>query len=132
MFATTKHKNQLLDLVSDCFEPIRSDLGNVHPDLRDSTYISGALLGFCRAYVNHYQLNDGQFNLFVDAVFEEVFRHQSITMQTRAEQWLNEKNTAFMEAYYHARQQHTELKLDWLSQYVQTHFKKAVTLGQQL
>ncbi len=133
MFKAAKHKAILLQAVSDCFEPLRSDLGNVHPDMRQSPFISGAILGICRGYVDQYRLKETLFNSLVDNVFEEVFRSQSLSMQTKAEQWLNEAQTDFMNAYYQGKEKTTKsLKLDWLSQYAQMHFKKASTLQQPL
>lgn len=101
--------------------------------MRSTPYISGALLGICRGYVTLHNLNESTFNKLVDNVFEEVFRSESLNMQTKAENWLNTEDTTFMTAYYLGRAETaTELKLDWLSQYAQAHFKKASTLQQPL
>jgi hypothetical protein len=133
MFSAALHKPILLQAFSDCLDPIRSDLGNVHPDIRQSPYISGAILGTCRGYAIKHKLRESVVNKLIDNAYEEVFRSESLDMQTNAEAWLNEENTDFMAAYYHAKSvTEVELNLDWLGQYVQTHFKKASTLGQQL
>ena len=133
MFSAAIHKPILLQAFSDCLDPIRSDLGNVHPDMRQSPYMSGAILGICRGYANKQKLRESVVNKLIDNAFEEVFRSESLDMQTKAKNWLNEENTDFIDAYEHAKfVTEIELNLDWLSQYVQTHFQKASTLGQQL
>lgn len=133
MFSAAIHKPILLEAFSNCLDPIRSDLGNVHPDMRLSPYISGAILGTCRGYGNKHKLKESVTNKLIDNAFEEVFRSESLDMQTKAEAWLNAENVDFMSAYYQAKSvTEVELNLDWLSQYVQTHFKKASTLGQLL
>lgn len=133
MFEKVKHKTKLTKALSDCFDPLRSDLGNVHPDMRSSRYITASILGICRGYAIHSQINEKTFELLVDAAFEEVFRHQSISVQTRTEQWLNEADPDFMAAYYDAKSK-TELplNLDWLADYAQQHFRKARTLWHPL
>jgi hypothetical protein len=101
--------------------------------MRQSPYISGAILGTCRGYGNKHKLKESVINKLIDNAYEEVFRSESLDMQTRAEAWLNEENEDFMAAYYHAKSKtEIELNLNWLSQYVQTHFEKASTLGQHL
>jgi len=133
MFSAAIHKPILLEAISNCLDPIRSDLGNVHPDVRESPYVSGAILGTCRGYAIKENLREGVVNKLIDNAFEEVFRSEFLDMQTQAKNWLNEEEPDFMAAYTHARtSSEVELNLDWLSQYVQTHFKKASTLGQRL
>jgi hypothetical protein len=133
MFTAAIHKPILLQAFSDCLDPLRSDLGNVHPDMRQNPYISGAILGTCRGYAIKLKLKENIVNMLIDNVFEEVFRSEFLPMQTKAEAWLNEENTDFMTAYYHAKSvAEVELNLDWLGQYLQTHFEKASTLGQHL
>ncbi|MBT3505496.1 MAG: hypothetical protein HN475_06975 [Piscirickettsiaceae bacterium] len=133
MFTAAIHKPILLEAFSVCLDPIRSDLGNIHPDARQSPYISGAILGTCRGYAIKHKLRESVVNKLIDNAFEEVFRSESLDMQTTAQAWLNNEDADFMAAYYHAKAiAEVELNLDWLSQYVQTHFEKASTLGQHL
>lgn len=133
MFTAAIHKPILLKAFSDCLDPLRSDLGNVHPDMRQSPYISGAILGTCRGYAIKHNLKEPVVNKLIDNAFEEVFRSESLNMQTRAKDWLNEENIEFMDAYQQARAlAEVELNLDWLGQYAQTHFKKARTLNHPL
>jgi len=133
MFSAAIHKPILLQAFSDCLDPIRSDLGNVHPDIRKSPYISGAIIGTCRGYANKHKLKETVVNKLIDNVFEEVFRSEFLTMQSIAKAWLNEDNADFLAGYNEAKTlAETELNLDWLSQYVQANFKKASTLGQHL
>ncbi len=133
MFKNTVHKSKLINALSDCFDPLRSDLGNVHPHMRASRFITGSILGVCKAYALAHHLNENTFNLLVDAAFEEIFRRESISVQNRAEQWLNEADADFMQAYYQAKA-HTDnpLALDWLAEYAQQHFRKARTLHHPL
>lgn len=133
MFETTKHKFKVKEALSDCFEPLRSDLGNVHPNMRESRFITASILGFCRAYAIANQLNEKTFSLLVDAAFEEVFRSESMSVQTRTETWLNDADSEFMQAYYQAKAKtQAPLDLAWLSQYAQEHFRKARTLWHPL
>lgn len=133
MFKNTVHKSKLINALSDCFDPLRSDLGNVHPHMRESRYITGSILGICKAYALTHHLSENTFNLLVDAAFEEIFRRESITVQDRAEQWLNTEDDEFMQAYYQAKK-HTDspLELDWLTDYAEKHFRKARTLHHPL
>jgi len=133
MFETAKHKATLLQAFSDCFDPMRSDLGNVHPRMRQSRYITASILGVCRGYADSHQINEKIFNLLVDSVFEEVFRSESITMQSKTETWLQSDDKDFMTVYYEAKARtHSELDLSWLSEYAQASFKKARTLQHPL
>lgn len=133
MFETTKHKSKVRNALSECFDPLKSDLGNVHPNMRESKYILGSILGICRAYTDANDLSQKAFELIVDAAFEEVFRSQSISVQNRAETWLDEADDEFMIAYYAAKVRIEDpLDLGWLSQYAQDHFRKARTLWHPL
>ena len=129
MFDKVRHKTKVINALSECFEPLRSDLGNVHPTMRHSRFITASILGTCKAYAIHSQLSEDTFNLLVDAAFEEVFRHESISVQNRTEHWLNEADPEFMEAYYQAKARTEQpLNLSWLANHVQQNFTKARTL----
>lgn len=133
MFDKVKHKSNVINALSDCFDPMRSDLGNVHPNMRQSRFITASILGMCKAYAIHSRINENTFNVLVDAAFEEVFRHESISVQNRTEQWLHDADPEFMDAYYQAKARVEQpLKLDWLSNYAQQNFTKARTLWHPL
>lgn len=133
MFEKSKHKSKVINALSACFEPLRSDLGNVHPNMRTSRYITASILGICKAYALHTQINEKTFNVVVDAAFEEVFRHESISVQNRTEQWLNDADPEFMDAYYQAKAKTEQpLSIEWLAEYAQQNFRKARTLWHPL
>lgn len=133
MFSAALHKPILLQAFSDCLDPLRSDLGNVHPDMRQCPYLSGAILGTCRGYAIRHTLKENVVIKLIDNAFEEVFRSESLTMQTQAESWLNEEESDFMTGYFESKSKaESDLDLSWLYRYLISHFKKASTLGQQL
>lgn len=126
MFEAIKHKSKLKKSFSDCFEPLKSVLGNVPKAMKQDRYINAYILGTCRAYAEWHKLKEDTFAVIVDAIFEELYRQDSMAVQNRTEQWLQEGDDIFMQAYYEAKQRYQgQLDLNWLADYSQTHFKKA-------
>lgn len=126
LFKNNRHKRYLLNAFSDCFKALQDELGNVPIDMQSSPEITGAVLGACRGYATLNHINESSFNIIVDAVFEELFRRESVTVQTKAEYWLHDENEFFMLAYYHAKSKTLNSKninLSWLSDYAQKHYK---------
>jgi len=123
--AAVKHKNILRKALSNCFEPLKDELGNVPISMQKDKHIAAYILGICRTYAEIQGLNETTFNLMVDAAFDELFRRESVEVQTRAETWLQTNDDTFMEAYYFAKQHTIEnaLNLNWLSVHAQKHFK---------
>ena len=126
LFKSNQHKRYLLNAFSNCFNALKDGLGNVPVRMQSSHEITGSVRGACRGYAIANKINESHFNLIVDAVFEELFRRESIAVQIKAEQWLNTENEIFMLAYYHAKSKTINNKtvdLPWLSAYAKKYFK---------
>ncbi len=124
-FKVHQHKNTLRNTFSACFDPMRDELGNVPVKMQKSRKITASVLGVCRAYAIVKQLKEDDFNLIIDAVFEELFRRESVEVQTRAENWLQTEDDEFMTDYYFAKEKTLSdgLELDWLTQYSKQNFR---------
>lgn len=124
-FRAIKHKFFLREVFSACFEPVMDTLGNVPITMQKSRDITAYVLGVCRAYATKCDLKESTFELIVDAVYEELFRRDSIAVQTRAETWLQSSDKDFLAAYYHAKERTLAqgMNLQWLSDYANTHFR---------
>jgi hypothetical protein len=126
MFEVMKHKRKLKQAFSDCFQPLRSILDNVPIPMQKDRYITAAILGTCRGYAEAVSLTEKAFASIVDAVFEEVYRQNSVDVQTRTETWLTEADEAFMKSYYNAKEKASpNIELTWLQTYAQAHFDAA-------
>lgn len=126
MFKSIAHRRKLKAAFSDCFEPLTSVFGNVPKAMRQDRYINAYILGTCRTYAEWHKLKESIFAEIVDAVFEEIYRQDSMTVQNRTEQWLQEADEIFMRAYYEAKERYQgQIDLGWLAEYSQTHFQKA-------
>jgi hypothetical protein len=124
-FKVHKHKNILREAFSACFNPMRDELGNVPIKMQQSRKITASILGVCRAYAIAKKLKEDGFNLIVDAVFEELFRRESVEVQSRAENWLQTEDDAFMKDYYFAKEETLAkgLELNWLTDYSRENFR---------
>ncbi len=121
-----KHKKKLKQAFSNCFDPLKSLYDNVPSEMQTSRYITASILGFCRGYATGYNIKEKSFDVIVDAVFEEIFRQDSLSVQTQTEEWLHAPDEEFMEAYYHAKDKASPaLDLKWLTDYSLEHFKAA-------
>jgi hypothetical protein len=126
MFEVIVHKGKLKQAFSDCFDPLKSIFDNVPIPMQKDRYVTGAILGTCRGYAETVNLSEKGFASIVDAVFEEVFRQNSIDVQTRTETWLTEADTVFMESYYQAKEKASrDIDLVWLQTYAKAHFDAA-------
>ena len=127
MFEVIMHKNKLKRAFSNCFQPLKSIFDNVPIPMQKDRYITAAMLGTCRGYAEAAELSEKAFASIVDAVFEEVYRQDSIDVQTRTETWLTEADTVFMESYYQAKEKASlDIDLTWLQAYAKTHFDAAI------
>lgn len=124
-FKVHKHKNTLRDAFSDCFDPMRDELGNVPIKMQKSQTITASILGICRAYATVNQLKEDTVNIIVDTVFEELFRRESVEVQSRAENWLQSEDEAFMKDYFFAKEKTLAegLELKWLTDFSKQNFR---------
>jgi len=99
MFEAIKYKKKLTDAFSECFDPLKSVLDNVPIPMQTDRYITGAILGSCRGFAEAVETDEKTFAKLVDAVFEEVYRQNSIAVQTQTETWLTEADEVFMESF---------------------------------
>ncbi|MDW3094263.1 MAG: hypothetical protein R8G33_01175 [Gammaproteobacteria bacterium] len=130
-FNSGKCKRALQRSMSDCFDPLKDELGTVPTTLHDSKYITASMLGICEAYAQANKVtNKHKIALITDAVFEEVFRRESTSVLRQVDQWLTSNNTEFISAYEHAisRTNETELDLNWLKEYAVKHFEPSKNL----
>ena len=128
-----KCKRQLQRALSDCFDPLKGELGNVPPTLNNSPYITGSMLGICEAYANCLNITKPQsIALIVDATFEEVFRADATNVLIQVDDWKNNSEEEFMHAYQQAKTKTTQdgkaLDVNWLKDYAVEHFEPSRTL----
>lgn len=122
-----KHKRTLMYAFSDCLEPLKDELGNVPIPMQTDPAINAAILGACEAYALSQNIKKtGDIAVIADAVFEELYRRESINVQDRVDIWKNENNTAFLQAYDNAKSQTSaNLDLTWLTQFATDNFEPA-------
>lgn len=121
-----KHKRILKQVFSDCFLPLKDDLGNVPIPMHTSKLITASILGTCRAYEEKQQLKDSNFDLLVDAVFEDIFRRESVKVQTLTESWLQSSDAEFLRYYYMAKlRAKSGTDLSWLQYLALENFKQS-------
>ncbi len=103
-FNTGKCKRILQRAMSDCFEPLKDELGTVATTLHNSKYITASMLGVCGAYAHINNVTSKQkIALITDAVFEEVFRAKSTSILTQVDQWLNSHDDEFITSFEQAK-----------------------------
>ncbi|MFK8067643.1 MAG: hypothetical protein AB8D52_05305 [Gammaproteobacteria bacterium] len=132
-FGVGKHKRLLIRAFSECFQPLKDELGNVPLDMQTSPQIAASILGVCRTYGASHNLKPININVIADAVFEELFRRDSVAVQTRADGWENEQNEEFIKAYQQATskidsQDSETIDLSWLTESLKANFKPATGL----
>jgi len=124
-----KHKRILKQAFSNCFQPLMDELGNVPVPMQSSKLITASILGICRAYEQKYHLKESNFELLVDAVFEEIFRRESVKVQILTETWLQSSDTDFIHYYYMAKlRAKSGIDLMWLQYSALENFKQSHTV----
>jgi hypothetical protein len=124
-----KHKRVLRKAFSDCFLPVKNDLGNVPVTMQTSKMITASILGICRGYAEGRIDYEPDFELIVDAVFEDIFRRESVEVQTLTESWLHCNDDEFMQYYYQAKSHSVKSRdLSWLQGIVLQSFKPTHTI----
>lgn len=121
-----KHKRILKQAFSDCFLPVKDELGNVPVSMQKSKVITASIIGVCRGYGEGRIFYEPDFELIVDAVFEEIFRRESLEVQTLTEFWIQNGDDEFMSYYYHAKNKAIiSGDLSWLQKITLESFKPA-------
>lgn len=124
-----KHKRILKEAFSDCFLPVKDELGNVPVNMQKSKVITASILGVCRGYGESRISHEPDFELIVDAVFEEIFRRESLEVQKLTESWLQNSDDEFMTFYYQAKHKAKQSgDLNWLQKIALDYFKPAHTV----
>ena len=125
-----KHKKKLEQAFATCFWPLIDELGNVPIPMQTDPAINGAILGVCNTYSqSQHVTKPSDLLLIADAVFEEIYRLESINVQNRVDTWKNENNEAFNQAYANAKDKtSTELNLTWLTDFAKDNFEQATGL----
>jgi hypothetical protein len=125
-----KHKKKLEQAFATCFWPLIDELGNVPIPMQTDPAINGAILGVCNTYSQSQNVTKpSDLLLIADAVFEEIYRLESINVQNRVDTWKNENNEAFNQAYANAKDKtSTELNLTWLTDFAKDNFEQATGL----
>jgi len=124
-----KHKRVLKLAFSDCLKPVKDGLGNVPLGMHTSKLITASILGICRAYEQTQQLSKADFDLLVDAVFEDIFRRESVKVQLLTESWLQQADSDFLAYYYKAKANaNNDPDLSWLQYLALENFQQAETV----
>jgi len=131
-FKTGRCKSQLRKAFSDCFNPLKDELGTVPVSLHDSSYIIASMLAVCESYAGLKKItNQRQIAFICDDVFEEVFRREATKVLTSADTLRAEQDSGFQTAYNAAVEQtktQDELDLSWLQDYATKHFEPSKVL----
>lgn len=135
-FNSGKCKRTLKIALSNCFTPLKDELGTIPTTLQTSKFITASMLGICESYAHANNIHKQQtIALITDAVFEEVCRRDSTHVLTQVDQWLSENDSEFMLAYEQAKEKtnsrfetDSTLNIDWLQEYATTHFEPSRTL----
>ncbi len=118
--------------MSDCFDPLKDELGTVPTALYNSKYVTACMLGICETYTQSCNISSRQKIAFiVDAVFEEVFRAEATNVLKQVDQWHNSQDSEFTEAYHQAKSRtanNPDLDIDWLKQYSVENFEPSTNL----
>ncbi len=125
-----KYKRKLTQDFSDCFASLKDELGNVPVEIQNDAFINGAIVGLCEVYLDQQQVKKSSSRaLIVDAVFEEIYRRESVQVQTRVDAWLQQKDNAFLTGHKQASKgTNHESRLKWLSEFAQQNFESANNL----
>lgn len=125
-----KHKKKLEQALSACFDPLKDELGNVPLPMQTDPAINASILAVCERYAHSQDVTKpSHIASIVDAVFEELYRSESINVQDRLDSWKNDHNEAFAKAYDAAQSKaNSELELTWLSDFAKANFEPATGL----
>lgn len=125
-----KHKRKLKFDLAKCFTSLIDELGNVPLTMQTDAFINGAIISVCNNYLESQNISKKLSKaLVIDAVCEELYRLESVSVQTRIDQWLANNDALYMQGYQYIKQQSDhDLNLQLLTQYSQQNFKQATGL----
>jgi hypothetical protein len=125
-----KHKKKLEQALATCFWPLIDELGNVPIPMHTDPAINASILAVCETYaLSQNVTKPSDLALIADAVFEELYRMESINVQNRVDSWKNDNNEIFTQAYANAKAKTTvDLDLTWLSNFAKDNFDQATGL----
>ncbi len=120
-----KHKRKLTQNFSFCFAHLHDSLGNVPISIQKDAFVNGAIIRICEAYLHEQSVDKASSKaLIIDAVFEEIYRRESVNVQIRVDEWLAQEDNLFLGGYQQANDySNHSLKLKWLSDYAQQNFE---------
>lgn len=126
-FGLGKHKRTLTFAFADCLLPLKDELGNIPIPMQTDPAINAAFLGASDGYaIAQGVTKQSDLNVIADAVFEELYRRESVEVQDRVDKWKAEKNEAFLDMYEKAKSQtDSSLNLSWLTEYAGQNFEPA-------
>jgi hypothetical protein len=119
-----KHKRKLTQNFSLCLAILHDQLGNVPVKIQKDAFVNGAIVGICEAYLHEQNIDKSSSKaLIIDAVFEEIYRRESVNVQTRVDEWLKNEDKLFLEGYKQSNDYNNDsLKMKWLSSYARQNF----------
>jgi hypothetical protein len=125
-----KHKSKLKLDLAKCFASLIDELGNVPLTMQTDPVINGAIVSVCNNYLESQNISKKLSKaLVIDSVFEEIYRLESIAVQTRVDQWLENNETLYIQGCQYIKQQSDhDLNLQWLADYSRQNFKQATGL----
>lgn len=127
-----RYKRKLAQSFSDCFALLKDELGNVPVEIQDDAFINGVVVGICESYLDEQRVQKTSSKaLILDAVFEEIYRRESVKVQTQVDVWLEQNDKKFLQGHEQAQTSdngNLDEKLRWLSAYAQLNFESANNL----
>lgn len=123
-------KKTLQKTLAECLASLQDELGNVPVEMQTHTIVNAYMLGICEGYAESNNITKPQsIAVIVDAVFEEIYRRESTQVLTTIDQWRNEKNNEFLEAFEKTKAGTTNtLDIEWFKQYATNTFEPANNL----
>lgn len=126
-----KCKTALKQALSDCFDPLKDELGTVPVVLHSNKYVTASILGICEGYAQTNNISRQQtIAIITDAVFEEIFRRESTSILKQVDLWINDNDAEFISQYEDAKSKSStnELNTEWLKNYLTANFEPSRNL----
>lgn len=126
-----KCKTALKQALSDCFDPLKDELGTVPVVLHSNKYVTASILGICEGYAQTNNIIRQQtIAIITDAVFEEIFRRESTSILKQVDNWINDNDAEFISQYEDAKSKSStkELNTEWLKNYLTANFEPSRNL----